>query len=70
MTTPIVLHRPEGARDVFLHTFDGNEREARAFAARADGKTHFMQLNNPIAMSDVSVIVATTALMMRSAPKP
>ena len=59
MTTPIVLHRPEG-----------NEREARAFANRADGKTHFMQLNDPIAMSDVSVIVATTALMMRSAPNP
>ena len=70
MTTPIVLHRPEGARDVFLHTFDGNVRDARSFAARADGNTHFMQLNDPIAMSDVSVVVATVANMMRSAPKP
>lgn len=70
MTTPIVLHRPEGARDVFLHTFDGNVRDARAFAARANGNTHFMQLNDPITLSDVSVIVATTALMMRSTPNP
>lgn len=70
MTTPIVLHRPEGARDVFLHTFYGNEREARAFAARADGKTHFTRLCDPISISDVSAIVATVASMMRSAPKP
>lgn len=70
MTTPVVLHRPEGSATVYLHTFAGNERDARAFAARADGKANFTRLCDPIAISDVSSIVALTAVMMRPADKP
>jgi hypothetical protein len=64
MTTPVVLHLPEGGREVFLHVFKDDDPGARAFARNADGRTWYTRLCDPINLSDMAAIVATAGRML------